>query len=262
MFFAIAAAKGLIITTADTSNAYQQSPPPTQKCYMMIDDAFRSWYHKRHGVDLDPKTHVVPLEIAMQGHPEAGALWETMIIGILEGDELGFKSTTHERNLYHGMIDGEVVLVCCMVDGFAIALKNTTAAEKLVAIIDKHATTGSQGTGVSTSQGLHLRYNGVDIHQTRDYIKLSCETYLDRVLQMHGWEQPGARESDRHDSVLMSPDAATALMQVAAGPAEGTSEHRELETSVGFGYRQVLGKLVYAYVVCRLDIGFAITLLS
>jgi hypothetical protein len=51
-------------------------------------------------------------------------------------------------------------------------------------------------------------------------------------------------------------------LQVSAGPAEGTLEHRELEAGVGFGYRQVLGELVYAYVVCRLDIGFAITLLS
>lgn len=60
----------------------------------------------------------------------------------------------------------------------------------------------------------------------------------------------------------MSPDTATALMQVAAGSAEGTLEHRELEAGVGFEYHQVLGELVYAYVVCCLNIGFAITLLS
>jgi hypothetical protein len=93
MFFAIAAAKGLVVTSADTTNPYQQSPPPTQKCYMMINDAFRSWYQKRYGVDVDPKTHIVPLERAMQGYPEAGALWEEMIIGIPEGDELKFKLT-------------------------------------------------------------------------------------------------------------------------------------------------------------------------
>ncbi len=54
--------------------------------------------------------HVVPLHKALQGHPEAGALWEHMIIGILEG--LGFHSTTHECNLYCGEINGELVLVC------------------------------------------------------------------------------------------------------------------------------------------------------
>jgi hypothetical protein len=182
MFFAIAAAKGMIVTSADTTNAYQQSPPPTQQCYMMIDDAFRSWYQKRYGVDVDPKTHVVPLERAMQGHPEAGALWERMIVGILEGDKLNFRSTTHERNLYRGEIDGELVLVCRQVDDFAIASKSTAAAEKLIAVINAHATTASKGIGTLDGQGIGLRYNGIDIHQTRDYIKLSCETYLDRVL--------------------------------------------------------------------------------
>jgi hypothetical protein len=44
-------------------------------------------------MDVDPRTHVVPLERAMQGYPEAGALWKEVIIGILEGDELKFKLT-------------------------------------------------------------------------------------------------------------------------------------------------------------------------
>jgi hypothetical protein len=79
----------------------------------MIDDAYRSWHRKRYGTDVDPKTRVVPLDIALQGHPEAGALWEYMIVCILEGKELGFKSTTHEQNLYQGEIDGELVLVVC-----------------------------------------------------------------------------------------------------------------------------------------------------
>ena len=39
-----------------------------------------------------------------------------MIVGILEGPELGFTSTTHERNLYRGLIDGDLVLVCRQVD--------------------------------------------------------------------------------------------------------------------------------------------------
>jgi hypothetical protein len=262
LFFAVAAAKGLTITVADTANAYQQSPPPTNKCYLQIDDAYRSWHLKRYGTDVDPKTHVIPLDRALQGHPEAGALWEKMIVGILEGDELGFTSTTHERNLYRGTIDGELVLVCRQVDDFAIASPSPAAAEKLIAVINKHATTSSKGTGVPSSQGLGLRYNGVDVHQTRDHVKVSCETYINRVLQTHGWETPGARESDRFDSVPMTAEIAAQLTAIPAGPSEGTPEHRDLEADVGYSYRQILGELVYAYVVCRLDIAFAVTLLS
>ena len=46
-----------------------------------------------------------------------------MIVGILK-DDLGFHSTTHERNLYQGEINDDLLLVCCQVDDFAIATKN------------------------------------------------------------------------------------------------------------------------------------------
>lgn len=160
---AITAAEGLVITSANTTNAYQQSLPPTQKCYMMIDDTFHSWYNKWYSKDMDPKTHVVPLKRAMQGHPEASALWESMIVGILEGDELKFKSMTHECNLYCSKIDGKVVLVCHQVNDFMITLRSTATAEKLIAIINRHATISSKGIGVSSSQGISLQYNGVHL---------------------------------------------------------------------------------------------------
>jgi hypothetical protein len=108
-----------------------------------------------------------------------------MIVGVLEGDELGFKSTTHERNLYIGMIDGEHVLICRQVDDFAIASKSRATAEKLIAVINMHATTETQGLGHETPHSVSNQYNSVNIHQTRDYIKISCETYLTRVLQTH-----------------------------------------------------------------------------
>jgi hypothetical protein len=71
LFFAIAAAKGLIVTTAGTTNAFQQSPPPTTQCYPAIDD-------ECFGKTIDRRTHVIPLQKALQGHPEAGALWENI----------------------------------------------------------------------------------------------------------------------------------------------------------------------------------------
>jgi hypothetical protein len=59
----------------------------------------------------------------------------------------------------------------------------------------------------------------------------------------------------------MMPDSANALVQLT-GPSEDMQEHHDLEGEAGFGNRQVLGELVYAYVVCCLDIAFAVTLLS
>ena len=81
-----------------------------------------------------------------------------------------------------------------------------------------------------------MQYNGLDVHQTCNYVKISCATYIDCVLQTHGWEMPGACESDRHDLVPITPDASNALMQLAPGPLENTSEHEALKQDIGFSY--------------------------
>jgi hypothetical protein len=123
-----------------------------------IDDAYASWYKKRFNQDLDRKRFVIPLLKALQGHPEAGALWEGLINKILLTD-LGFKTTTHERSLYRGEIDGHPVFVCRQVDDYAIATEHQATAEKLISIINSYVTTDSLGIGT--------RYNGIDILQTR-----------------------------------------------------------------------------------------------
>ena len=46
------------------------------------------------------------------------------------------------------------------------------------------------------------------------------------------------------------------------GPNEGTVDAYKLEMSQGFGYCTFLGKMMYAYVTCRPDIGYAITTMS
>jgi hypothetical protein len=259
LFFALAAIHRLIITFGDTTNAFQQSPPPTRKCYLRIDDAYASWYFKRFGEHIDRTAYVIPVERALQGHPEAGRLWETMIVQILS--KKNFKSTTHERNLYYGFIDGSLVLVCRQIDDYAIASTTPAIADSLIAFINSHATTTNHGIGKPSPSGITCRYNGLDVHQTSHYIKINCEVYLRRILQTHGWETPQARESDRHDCVPLSPDAMSSLA-LLTGPDEASSAHVDLEKRVGFSYRQVLGELTYAYVICRLDIGFAVTFLA
>ena len=96
--------------------------------------------------------------------------------------ELGFTSTTHERNLYRGTVDDQLVLICRQVDDFAIAPKSTATAKKLVAAINQRVTTISAGIGTDGPSGMTCKYNGVDLHQTRDYIKINCATNISRVL--------------------------------------------------------------------------------
>jgi hypothetical protein len=148
-----------------------------------------------------------------------------------------------------------------MVDDYAIGSEDTTVGEVICAAVNKRAATEHLGTGTMTLHGAFARFNGVDVYQTRDYIKITCETYIERLLLTHGWMDPGANESDRYDITPISYETAAKLL-LLTGPADGTYEHRKLEETFKFSYRQLLGECLYAFVVGRLDIGYAVTLLA
>ena len=73
LFTAIAALCNYIIIGADATNAYAQSPPPTDPTFMHIDDQYADWYFNKYGTHLDQKM-VLPVLHALQGHTESGAL--------------------------------------------------------------------------------------------------------------------------------------------------------------------------------------------
>jgi len=103
------------------------------------------------------------------------------------------------------------------------------------------------------SLGLLNDFNGLDIAQHSDTIKLSCEKYIDRVLTAHGWSKPSPPVLSK-PSAPLPVDAVTSLY-AHQGPPENTAEHAALVSKYGFAYRTLLGKLLYAYVTCRPDIG-------
>jgi hypothetical protein len=196
----------------------------------------------------------------MQGHPESGRLWATMVNSVLI-DELGLIPSMHEPNLYRGIVDGKQVLVARMVDDYAIGSADETAAKKICDAINKKAVTEHLGVGTIGPSGAFACFNGIDVYQTRHYNKICVTTYIEHFLLTHGWAAPAEDESDRHDVIPMSYDKATQLLTLE-GPKEGTQEHHDLKQQVGFSYCQVLGELMYAFIVCCLDIGYAVTLLS
>ena len=46
------------------------------------------------------------------------------------------------------------------------------------------------------------------------------------------------------------------LFNLAAGPVENTPEHKALEAEQGFGYRSVLGIILFAYALCQPDVSY------
>jgi len=114
-----------------------------------------------------------------------------------------------------------------------------------------HVTTQNKGVGT--------KYNGVDLLQTQDYIKISCESFIDQVLQTHGWDKTSPIDKGHHDIVPISTKSMDKL-QMLKGPMEDCADHKSLEREIGFSYQQVLGELIYAYIVCQLDIRYVVVL--
>ena len=112
-------------------------------------------------------------------------------------------------------------------------------------------------------KGILTSFNGVDIIQSRHYIQvLTCESYINRFLKNYGWSSPGSGESSNRpiEPIAMSTIPQLFLDYDAAATATATAL-MEYEVSAGFSYRSILGCVIYVYVVARIDIGFAVTLL-
>jgi len=139
------------------------------------------------------------------------------------------------------------------VDDFAIASDTLAIANFIISKIDKHVST--------SNKGIRTKYNGVDILQTCDYIKLYGKSYIDKVLLSHGWNEPSPNESSCHDIIPLSPNAVTCL-QGLIGPLEGSKEHAEIEKKAKFSYRGLLGELLYSFIIIHVGISNAIQFLS
>jgi Reverse transcriptase (RNA-dependent DNA polymerase) len=124
MFFALCAHENFTVLKVDATNAYANSPPPEQPTFVYIDDQYADWYADRRGVVL-ARDMVLPVQHALQGHPESGALWEKFVNRVIARH--GFKATVHERSLYYGSYKGHRMIICRQVDDLAIGCTNADA---------------------------------------------------------------------------------------------------------------------------------------
>ena len=82
LFLAIAAKENLMIYSGDASDAYSHAPQSHIDSYLSIDDQYADWYKKRFNKDID-RRKVIKVQRALQGHPEAGRLWQIHVNDIL-----------------------------------------------------------------------------------------------------------------------------------------------------------------------------------
>jgi len=182
-------------------------------------------------------------------------LWDEHISSILK--DLGFKSTTHETT----WVNSEALLVC-QADDFALGCHQESMAKSVYSNIGAKLTLHNEAEAPFEYLGLVDSFDGCNVLQTRDYIKLSAESYIQCLLKAHGWDNPSPRESSNKPKPPLHKSNVANLFNLAAGPVENTPKHKALEIEQRFGHRSVLGEILFAYALCHPDIGYAVMTLA
>ena len=254
LFYAVAAAENMLVFGSDVCNAFAEAPPPKQGFYIRPDRAFNEWWENHLKRPPIPQGHVVPVLSAMQGHPESPRLWEKHADAILR--ELGLTPTTHEPCLYSGVINGQRVIFMRQVDDFAIATPDEHTANILLDLLDDMLTMPIK------RQGLLDMFNGVDVVQTRDYIKIDCHTYVEKMCTKYlaSWLNKIPLSENRPTPLPSDGDWLKGF-NAATGPTDPKAR-AALETSEQIRYRTGVGELIWAMTTCRPDIAFTSVKLS
>ena len=254
IFWAAAASKNFIVRGCDASNAFAEAPPPKHPLFVRIDKPFRDWWASKKRPPI-PDNFVLPVRKALQGHPESPRLWAQLIDNILT-THLGLKPTTHEPCLYHGTFDGEEVLFLRQVDDFSCGSSNDTTVINLIKALNSKLSIDVKDLGVVD------RYNGLDIEQTKHFIKIKCTTYIEKILNGNSsWLDM----LDPHSSPFPIPMRNESKFQETLENAQTPQTEKDgkiLEQEMGFSYRRAIGELIYAMVSCRPDISFPVIKLS
>jgi KUP system potassium uptake protein len=198
---------------------------------------------------------------AFQGHPEAARAWDRHSDKFLK--EIGFVPTTHEPCLYSGIFDGERVLFLRQVDDFAIAASNEQVANDILDKIDEFLTFPIKRLGL-----LKL-FNGVDIDQTSEYIKISVVSYLTKIMEKYLDAETGFMSEP--DQYPLAPQATplptrkrfieSFLSADGDRNKDGTpdmSYQRKMQKQLKISYRSAIGEIIWAMTTCRPDVSHAV----
>jgi hypothetical protein len=154
--------------------------------------------------------------------------------------------------LYQGKVRGERSIFKRQVDDFAIATANEETAHYFLDMLDDELTMPMKRLGLITL------FNRVDVLQSRYFVKISRETYLDKVSKRH-------LENWMNDMKIMThrplPMPSTDTFVKSFGSAIGDpneSVQKALEKEYKFAYRRGIGEIIYAMVTCRPDVSTAV----
>jgi hypothetical protein len=254
MFYAIASAENFLKYGADVSNVFAEAPPPKQGFYIYPDCAFNKWWvNHKHQPPL-ATGQVIPVLSAMQGHPESPCLWEKHADSILH--DLSLTLTVHELCLHSRMVKGKLVILKQQVDDFAIAAPDKCTANILLDKINDELFIPMKWQG-------HLdMYNGIDVAQTRDYIKVSFTTFIEKICEKYliSWMQ-NFTSTDNQPTPLPTDQTCYKKFNTAIG-GPNPKARAKLTKQMHLTYCSGDGELIWAMTTTRPDLAFASIKLS
>jgi deoxyuridine 5'-triphosphate nucleotidohydrolase len=253
IFWAASASKNFVVRGADASNAFAEADAPKIPLFVRVNEQFREWWTEKMKRPPIPEGYVLPVNKAIQGHPEASRAWATLIDSILK-TKLHFKATTHEPCLYIGYFNNNEILFLRQVDDFAVAAETADIATTVINKIDTFMKIDIKDLGQLE------RYNGVDIIQSKYYIKLNNPTYIKKIINEHKWMIDETNISNMPIPMQDDKKYMDKIETAIAPPNE--KERTQLQLKMNFNYRQAIGELIYAMVTCRPDISFPLIKLS
>jgi len=108
--------------------------------------------------------------------------------------------------------------------------------------------------------GLFSHFNGIDIQQTDEYIKVHGTTYIKKICEGH---KPWMTPQHCHTlPVLMKSESSYNRELKNDTPPSTDKETYQIQRQHKLNYRQKIEELIYAMVTCCPDIAFSVTKLS
>ena len=121
---------------ADASNAFAESKVPDIPFYVQIDVPLWEWHTSRFDKDT-PDNFVLPVNKALQGHPDSSHLWAKHVDRILQ-EKFSLKPTILMRAVYisRKIYKNEEILFPHLGNDFVVAATNEQTAIGLIHDID------------------------------------------------------------------------------------------------------------------------------
>jgi hypothetical protein len=112
-------------------------------------------------------------------------------------------------------------------------------------------------------QGLLDMFNGINVVQTRDYIKINCHIYIDKCCSKHldTWLRKLHIADDR-PTPLPTGDKEWMKGFNSATGSKDPKVIEKLKSSMQIKYRADVGKLIWAMMTCHPDLAYASVKLS